>query len=97
MNGGKSSREGMFYNHYRIDYRKEKTYQSLGRNGWIHTNGLDVYSFLGGEERGMVLRLSPVTSKGKVGRCVIEIPLVQAPMLAKKIASLTKEWKEFSK
>jgi hypothetical protein len=60
----------------------KNTCASLGRNGWIQTVGLEMYSS-GGREAALrgaaTVRLYPVTSKQKPGRCVIEIPLDDLP------------------
>jgi hypothetical protein len=64
------------------------TCASLGRNGWIQTVGLEMYSS-GGREAAVrgaaTVRLYPVISKQKPGRCVIEIPLDDLPEVIKNL------------
>lgn len=51
----------------------------LGRNGTFQASGLKVWA---GRYNGGVY-LEPITSKGKVGRCCIEIPAEDIPALIK--------------
>lgn len=56
----------------------------LGRNGYMNCSGLDLCK--GGLRDDLAL-LSPLTSRGQVGRCELEIPLEDLPAL---IAGLQK-------
>jgi hypothetical protein len=53
---------------------------SLGRNGWMQTIGLDVQKY---QNNTMVL--SPINSKGSVGRSEIHFPLTAIPELIKTL------------
>lgn len=52
----------------RISYDKDVIF--LGRNGEFRCAGLEVKQY-----GGIVVQFEPVTSKGEVGRCVIEMPV----------------------
>jgi hypothetical protein len=71
-----------------IPYAKDT--QFLGRNGTFRATGLEIYS-----SASVVLR--PITSKGKTGRCGIEIPanpetLRQIAAELTRIANIYEEW-----
>ena len=54
-----------------------------GRNGRFKQKGLSVAN-----EQG-VITLSPITSKGDVGRCVQQIPIDQVPQVIEALQRLT--------
>ena len=41
----------------------------IGRNGYFKASGLDIYA------NESIVILQPITSKGEIGRCSIEIPI----------------------
>lgn len=57
---------------------KNKVTNSLGRNGWMNTIGLDIiHSYNRLDENNntyKVFSINPINSKNNVGRCEIEIP-----------------------
>lgn len=59
----------------RINFKKkDKNLVSLGRNGDINTTGLEIFCPINPPE---YVELTPLTSKGLLGRCRIRIPLEQ--------------------
>lgn len=61
-----------------------------GRNGYMKCGGIEVMGF---DHKSMV-QVAPITSKGAVGRCDIEIPLEDVPALIaalQEIAGQTKK------
>jgi len=60
--------------------------ESLGRSGMIITTGLDLHKNLW--NNGETVILSPVTSKGTVGRCSIEIPTADIPQLISELRGM---------
>lgn len=59
-----------------------KTTGFLGRNGYMKCSGIDLSSSTD------VVTLSPLTSRGDVGRCNIEIPLDNLPEVIAKLQRL---------
>ena len=59
-----------------------RTTSFLGRNGHMKCGGIDITSF------GSSVTLSPLTSRGVIGRCNIEIPLENLPEVIAKLQSL---------
>ena len=57
--------------------------ESLGRSGTIITTGLDLHKNLWND--GQTVTISPINSKGTVGRCFIEIPTADIPQLIKEL------------
>lgn len=51
-----------------INYRTPRTF--LGRNGMFKQSGIEVMT----HSDGLGVRISPVTSKGQIGRAWIDIP-----------------------
>jgi hypothetical protein len=67
-----------------LKFSKAKTTTSLGRNGTIMTTGIEIgyheYRFRG--HCTSVTSIRPITSRGNVGRCAIEIPADSCPFRA---------------
>jgi hypothetical protein len=61
---------------------------SLGRNGYMKCSGLDLCK---GGLRDDLMLLSPLTSRGHVGRCELEIPLEDLPALIAGLQKLLPE------
>jgi len=59
--------------------------QSLGHNGMIITTAIDVHKNLWND--GATLTIQPITSKGLVGRCSIEIPMADVFQLIKALSA----------
>ena len=57
----------------------------LGRNGYMKCSGLDLCK---GGLRDALVRLSPLTSQGYIGRCELEIPLEDLPALIARLQKL---------
>ena len=55
----------------------ENTTNFTGRNGYMKCNGLDLMAMSNDTE----LIISPLTSKGDVGRCDIAIPIEKIPKI----------------
>jgi len=51
----------------KINYDRNVNF--IGRNGYFKASGLDIYA------NESIIILQPITSKGAVGRCSIEIPI----------------------
>lgn len=51
--------------------RWERTTNFTGRNGYMKCNGLNILTL----DHNRSVMLSPLTSRGTVGRCDVEIPL----------------------
>jgi hypothetical protein len=60
-------------------FNKARTTTSLGRNGTIMTTGIDVGYH---ECNTPFTSIRPLTSRGGVGRCAIEIPTEDCPFRA---------------
>ena len=58
--------------------------QATGRNGCLKCSGLDILSL---DHNGTIL-LAPLTSKGYVARCDIEIPVEAVPELIAKLREM---------
>jgi hypothetical protein len=65
---------------------KAKPTVSLGRNGIVTTTGVEVWP-----HRDNVT-IYPVTSKGKRGRCYIEIPAEALPELTRALQRLQSQY-----
>lgn len=61
----------------------KQTVSFLGRNGNFKSIGLNVYKYKYSTEDKV--ELTPITSKGLLGRCVIEIPTESIPDLIKSL------------
>jgi hypothetical protein len=57
--------------------------ESIGRNGMLITTGLYIHKNLW--NNGETVSISPVTSKGLVGKCSIEIPTADIPQLINEL------------
>ena len=63
---------------------KSRRTQFLGRNGSGHQTGVSVYG-----TTGATVIIEPITSKGTVGRCFIEIPKEDIPNFIDALAYKT--------
>ena len=61
----------------------------LGRNGFFKQAGLDIQAFNCNYPTGIVI-LSPLTSRGNVARCQIEIPLGDVPSVIEALQKAIK-------
>jgi hypothetical protein len=69
----------------KYDAKDTRSHNSLGRNGRVFTSGLDfVYTGPSGK-----VFLSPVTSRGEVARCEIQIP--PDPRVLRELAAALNE------
>lgn len=62
----------------------ERTTNFTGRNGYAKCKGLDLQTL----DHNESLLLAPLTSRGVIGRCDIEIPLESLPELVAKLQAL---------
>lgn len=63
----------------------------LGRNGYSKQSGLNVYDST--RSRGHILEISPVTSKGIIGKCRIECPVQDLPKLIEALQNIVEHIK----
>ncbi len=70
-------------------------FQSLGRNGYMHCNGLDIWAFRT-TERDCV-RLSPINSKDNIGRSFVEFPVNEIDKLIKELKMAKRYIKKIKK
>lgn len=59
----------------------------LGRNGMFAATGLEINPYLTADNHSVVV-LEPVTSRGVIGRCNIEIPVEDIPSLIAELQAL---------
>lgn len=57
--------------------------QSLGRNGVLKTSGINMFRL----DQG-IIELTPVTSRGDLARCHIEIPVEDARAVAQSLLGM---------
>jgi hypothetical protein len=70
---------------YRIQFKNSDATFFLGRNGFFQCRGLDISSCF---VAGGVVSISPITSKGKVGRAMIDFPVNCIPALVELLQSI---------
>ena len=61
-----------------------RTTNFTGRNGYMQCKGMDVLTLPGSNS----VMLSPLTSRGKVGRCDIEVPIEALPQLIEALQAV---------
>jgi len=59
----------------------KRTTNFTGRNGFLKCNGLDLLKMIHNKS----ILISPITSKGKIGRCDIEVPLEAIPAVIQEL------------
>ena len=62
---------------------KDDTAMFLGRNGYFTCVGVEIFDMTFRK----VVEISPITSKGKVGRCYIQIPIGNLPEVIEKLSA----------
>ena len=61
----------------------------IGRNGYFKASGLDVYA------NESIVIVQPITSKGEIGRCSIEIPIENVTALISHLkTAIGLDWNE---
>ncbi len=66
------------------DVKWQRTTNFTGRNGYAKCSGLEVLPL----PHNDTVMLSPLTSRGVVGRCDIEVPVEALPELIAKLSAL---------
>lgn len=65
----------------------DKTTRFLGRNGTFKMTGMDLYL----STHSKTVSISPITSKGDVGRCDMEIPVENIDAVCEQLQTLKRQ------
>jgi hypothetical protein len=69
----------------KVIFKNNRQTDSLGRNGWINTHGIDIQY----DSREMIT-LSPIRKNTDIGRCQIQIPVEDVNALIVTLQELVK-------
>jgi hypothetical protein len=71
-----------------INYSPDKMVNAQGCNGYMKCAGLSILFMRAGLSTTDLVELSPLTSKGLIGNCAIQIPIDHLPELIQTLTQL---------